>query len=354
MSIELPSDLELTVPDNKNSVSIVVPVFNEEQVLPEFHSRLSAVLDQLGAVSEIIYIDDGSTDETVKVLNGFRASDPRVSVLRLSRNFGKEIALTAGLDLVRCDAAVLIDADLQDPPELISELVANWREGYDVVYARRTSRDGEGIIKRGTAAAFYRLMQHIGGRVTIPPNTGDFRLLSNKALGALSQFREQHRFMKGLFAWIGYPQKEVLYARHPRAAGKTKWNFRGLWNLSIEGITSFTIAPLKVATYLGLVAATGAFSYGIYFLVLTLIQGNPVPGYPSLLIIVLFLGGIQLLAIGILGEYLGRVFNETKNRPLYLVREFLPSRLAGFDRPADRREIDSNRREADLPNPGSR
>lgn len=309
------------------ALSVVVPAYNEEEVLPEFHRRLAAVMEGLGLPWEVVYVNDGSRDGTLAVLLSLRERDPHVSVVNLSRNFGKEIALTAGLDHARGSAAVIvIDADLQDPPEVIPELVRTWREGYDVVYAQRRARAGETWLKRATAAAFYRIMERLGGRVKLPRDTGDFRLMSRRATDALLTLREQHRFMKGLFAWIGFPSKAVLYDRAPRAAGTTKWNYWKLWNLSLEGITSFTVAPLKVATYLGLVCAIGSLGYGTFMVVRTLLFGNPVPGYPSLITVMLFLGGVQLVTLGIIGEYLGRVFNETKGRPLYIVERHLPSR----------------------------
>jgi polyisoprenyl-phosphate glycosyltransferase len=219
----------------------------------------------------------------------------------------------------------VIDADLQDPPELIPDLLKYWREGYDVVYAKRMSRAGERVLKKVTAFIFYRLIRYVS-RVNIPEDTGDYRLLSRRAVESLKQLREQHRFMKGLFAWIGYPQKAVPYQRDVRYAGVTKWNYWRLWNFALEGITSFTVAPLKIATYVDFITALGAFLYGLYMIMRTLIYGNPVAGYPSLLVIVLFLGGMQLLSIGIVGEYLGRMFDETKKRPLYFLKGYQPSR----------------------------
>ena len=305
-------------------LSVVVPAFNEAAVLPHFHARLSAVLQDLPLQAEIVYVNDGSIDSTLDIMRNIAVNDGRVAIVNLSRNFGKEIALTAGLDHARGDAVVVIDADLQDPPELIVELVRRWREGYDVVYAKRTSRDGESRLKKLTAFAFYRLIQRIS-RVHIPQDTGDFRLLSRRAVAALGKLREQHRFMKGLFAWIGYPQVAVPYRREPRYAGKTKWNYWRLWNFALEGITSFTSAPLKIATYLGLVTALAAFAYAALIVYKTLVFGEPVHGYPSLMVVVLFLGGVQLITIGILGEYIGRMFDENKNRPLYLVQEYHPA-----------------------------
>jgi glycosyltransferase involved in cell wall biosynthesis len=305
-------------------ISIVVPAFNEQEVLPEFRRRMMSVADTLDLRVEMIFVNDGSYDNTFAVMQELRAQDPRIAVIDLSRNFGKEIALTAGLDHAQGDAVIVIDADLQDPPELIPELLKHWREGYDVVYAKRTEREGESALKKLTAHLFYRVIQRFG-RVRMPEDTGDFRLLSRRAVESLTKLREHHRFMKGLFAWIGFPQIAVPYRREPRFSGKTKWNYWGLWNLALEGITSFTIAPLKVATYLGLFTAVGAIVYGLEIIIRTLIEGNPVPGYPSLMVVVLFLGGTQLIALGIIGEYLGRTFVETKQRPLYLLKNYLPA-----------------------------
>ena len=307
-------------------LSIIVPVFNEEPGLAAFHARLSAALEScVVPAAEIIYVNDGSADGSLRALERIRQGDARVGILDLSRNFGQEIAMSAGLDHARGDAVVIIDADLEDPPELIPDLVAPWLEGYDVVYARRSTREGETAFKKATAHLFYRLMNRLAG-FDIPRDTGDFRLLSRRALDALKGLREQHRFMKGLFAWIGFPHYEVLYRRQPRHAGKTKWNYWRLWNFALEGITSFTIAPLKIASYLGFVTALGAFGYGTWVIVKTEVFGEIVRGYPSLMVVILFLGGVQLMTLGVMGEYLGRVFNETKNRPLYFVKEHLPAR----------------------------
>jgi polyisoprenyl-phosphate glycosyltransferase len=327
MSEEVPGIQDDDTSSDNRFLSVVVPVYNEQEVLPEFHRRMTAVLDGLGIRAQILYVNDGSTDHTLEIVSELCAQDVRVAVLDLSRNFGKEIALTAGVDHAEGDAVVVIDADLQDPPELIPELLKHWQQGFDVVYAKRTVRDGESMFKRATAFAFYRLIKNIS-RVTIPEDTGDFRLLSRRAAESLKQLREQHRFMKGLFAWIGYPQIAVPYKRDARFAGKTKWNYWRLWNFALEGITSFTSAPLKIAMYIGFTTALGAFMYGLYMIVHTLIFGNPVQGYPSLLVVVLFLGGMQLLSIGIVGEYLGRMFDETKKRPLYFLKEYRPSRTS--------------------------
>jgi glycosyltransferase involved in cell wall biosynthesis len=302
-------------------LTVIVPVYNEESVLEAFYQRLQKVLSTIALDREILFVNDGSTDSTLRLLTGLRATDPCIGIIDLSRNFGKEVAMTAGLDHAAGDAVVVIDADLQDPPELIPELVDRWQNGYDVVYAQRTSRRGETFLKKITASAFYRLIQRIS-RVPIPQDTGDFRLMSRRAVDALRQLRETHRFMKGLFAWIGYPQQAVSYERDPRYAGTSKWNYWKLWNFAIEGITSFTEAPLKVATYMGLLTALVAFIYGAWVIFKTIVYGDPVAGYPSLMVVVLFLGGVQLVTIGIIGEYLGRTFSESKQRPLYFVNRY--------------------------------
>ena len=305
-------------------LSVIVPAYNESEVLVAFHQRLAAVLDGLDMDAEILFVDDGSGDGTLAVMRGLRERDGRVAVIALSRNFGKEAALTAGLDNAAGDAVVVIDADLQDPPELIPQLIEHWRGGFDVVYAKRAARDGETLLKTATAHIFYRLIQKVS-RVRIPEDTGDFRLLSRRAVDSLKQLRERHRFMKGLFAWIGYPQKAVEYRRDPRFAGETKWNYWKLWNFALDGITSFTTAPLKAATYLGLMVSVLAFAYASFIVYRTLVYGNPVDGYPSLMVVILFLGGVQLVCTGVIGEYLGRMFDEAKNRPLYLVDSHEPA-----------------------------
>ncbi len=305
-------------------LSVVVPAYNEEEVLPEFHRRTLQVLRGMGCAHEIVYVNDGSTDRTLELVRDLQSNEPCVTLVDLSRNFGKEIALTAGLDHAVGDAVVVIDADLQDPPELIPELVRQWQLGYDVVYAQRIEREGETWLKKATAKLFYRVIRNVN-RIQIPADTGDFRLLSRRALQALLRLREQHRFMKGLFAWIGFPAIAVPYRRDPRFAGVTKWNYWKLWNLAVEGLTSFTIAPLKLATYLGFLVAAVGFVSASWIVYRTLMHGDPVPGYPSLMVTLLFLGGVQLVAIGALGEYVGRIFNEVKGRPLYLLKGFTPS-----------------------------
>lgn len=317
--------------------SVVVPVFNEADGLAVFHRRLALVMNALASPNgtwpiksdsvgtwEVVYVNDGSRDASLAVMQALREQDPRVAIVNLSRNFGKEVATTAGLDHASGDAVIVIDADLQDPPEVIAELAAAWREGVDIVYAQRRARAGEGWLKRATAAAFYQLMQHVG-RVRLPPDTGDFRLMSRRVVDGVLQMREQHRFMKGLFAWVGFPSCTVLYDRAPRHIGQSKFSYWKLWNLALEGITGFTVMPLRVATYLGFGVALCAGLYAGKVVVKTLILGDPVAGYPSLMTVTLFLGGAQLMTLGVIGEYLGRVFNETKGRPLYLVERFVPS-----------------------------
>jgi glycosyltransferase involved in cell wall biosynthesis len=246
--------------------------------------------------------------------------------VNLSRNFGKEIAMSAGLDFSQGDATVIIDTDLQDPPEVIPELIEEWENGYDVVYAQRFKREGETVIKKITAKLFYQVIRNLS-QPKIPADTGDFRLLSRRAVDALIQIKESHRFMKGLFSWIGYKQKAVLYRRDKRYAGDTKWNYWKLWNFAIEGFTSFSIVPLKIFTYVGITISFTSFLYALFIIYKTIVFGESVKGYPSIMVVVLFLGGLQLLGIGFLGEYVGRIFNETKKRPLYFTNG-----LYGFDR----------------------
>lgn len=307
-------------PPDQTSLCVVVPAFNEQDVLPEFHLRLKGVLGGLPGSHEIIYINDGSSDRSAQVIHELMLTDRNVTLLDLSRNFGKEIALTAGLDQADADAVVVIDCDLQDPPELIPQLLDQWRAGYDVVYAQRLERSGEPWLKKFSAYAFYRIIGKLAS-IDIPADVGDYRLLSRRALQALHSVREQHRYMKGLFAWIGFPQTAVGYRRDARFAGRSSWNYWRLWEFALEGITSFTTRPLKLATYIGMLTAVAAFIFGVYIILDKLLYDNPVPGYPSLMVVVLFLGGVQLITLGIIGEYLARIFGETKQRPLYLIKE---------------------------------
>ena len=304
--------------------SVVVPAYNEAGSLAALMARLTPVMDGMGDAWEAVLVNDGSTDATLDAMQRLRAADPRIAIVNLSRNFGKEAATTAGLDHARGDAVILLDADLQDPPELIPELAAAWRRGFDTVYAQRRERVGDTWLKRATASAFYRVMSQTGP-VQVPRDTGDYRLMSRRVVEALGRLRERHRFMKGLFAWVGYPSTAVPYDRAPRHAGSSAWSYWKLWNLALEGITGFTTAPLRVATYFGLLIGAGAALYLTVVVVRTLLFGNEVPGYPSLLAVILLLGGTQLLTLGIIGEYLARVFNEVKRRPLYLTERFEPS-----------------------------
>jgi polyisoprenyl-phosphate glycosyltransferase len=304
------------------TLSVIVPVFNEQEVLPIFHGRLSAALSSLDSW-EVLYINDGSKDDTLGQLKALHAANPRVAFASLSRNFGKEAAMSAGLRLARGQAIVMIDADLQDPPELIPEMLAAWRGGADVVNMRRRTRQGETWFKKASAHAFYRIINGLS-EVPIPEDVGDFRLLSRRAVDALNQLPERNRFMKGLFAWIGYAQATLDYDRHPRAAGQTKWPYFKLFNFAIEGITGFSVVPLRLASYAGFLTAFGAFLYALTFMVKTWTVGESVKGFPTLIITILLLGGLQLMAMGILGEYLGRLVMESKHRPLYLLDEYRP------------------------------
>jgi polyisoprenyl-phosphate glycosyltransferase len=313
----MPSDL----------LTVVVAVYNEAEALPLLQPRIAAAFATLrdaGVDGRVLYVDDGSSDASWRVLRDLAARDARVSLLRLSRNFGKEAALTAGLDLVDEGAALILDADGQDPPELIPEFVAKWREGFDDVHGTRTLREGEGWLKKSTAHAFYRLIGRLS-KTPIPEDTGDFRLLSPRALAALRQLRERHRFMKGLFGWIGFAHAAIPYQRAPRLAGRSKFNFWTLWNFALEGITSFSTAPLRLATYLGVVTALLAFAYALLIVAKALLWGDPVAGWPTMMSVILFLGGVQLVALGLIGEYLGRLYTESKQRPLYLVDAWLPA-----------------------------
>ncbi|MCA0394645.1 MAG: glycosyltransferase family 2 protein [Proteobacteria bacterium] len=311
----------------RDPLTIVVAAFNEAEALPLLHRRIANALDGVagdGVEGRVLYVDDGSRDGTWDVMRGLANGDRRVALLRLSRNFGKEAALTAGLDRVEQGAALILDADGQDPPELIPQFVAKWREGYDDVHGTRSARAGEGWLKRASAHAFYRVIQRLS-KTPVPTDTGDFRLLSPRALAALRQLRERHRFMKGLFGWIGYNSVSIPYQRGARAAGESKFNLWRLWNFAIEGITSFSTAPLRLATYLGLGAAMAAFVYALWIIAKAMLFGDRVAGWPTMMAVILFLGGVQLIALGLIGEYLGRLYDESKQRPLYLVDDWHPA-----------------------------
>ena len=307
-------------------LSIVVPMHNEEENLDVFFQRVETTLGAITSDYEIICIDDGSTDGTLAGLITRRIANERIKVISLSRNFGKDIALSAGLDFANGDAVIPIDADLQDPPELIAEMVEKWREGYEVVYGTRKSRDKDTFFKRFTARAFYRVHNRMAD-VKIPEDTGDFRLLDRKVIEAIKDLPENNRFMKGLFSWVGYRQIGVEYARDERAAGETKWKYWKLWNFALDGITSSSTWPLRIWTYFGVSVALFAFAFAVYLLARTLFFGSDVPGYASIMVTVLFLGAVNIIATGMIGEYLGRVFTEVRRRPLYLVRE-----LQGLER----------------------
>ena len=308
------------LPSNGPVLSVVIPVFNEKPVLPRLYERLHKALDSLDFQYEIVFVDDGSTDDSHRYLAGLAYTYPWVRLVKLSRNFGKEAATTAGLDHALGHAVIIMDADLQDPPELIPLMVEAWRSGMDIVLMRRRSRNGEGALKRFCAYMFYRLLCRLSD-VTIPKDVGDFRLMSRRAIDALGRLRERNRYMKGLFAWIGLPTKIISFDRDPRAAGDSKWNFVGLMRLAMEGLTSFSVSPLRCVTFLGLLTALGSAMYGALIVAKTLIIGSDVSGYPSLMAVMTFIGGIQLLSIGLVGEYVGRIYLESKQRPIYLVEE---------------------------------
>ncbi|MDX8410810.1 MAG: glycosyltransferase family 2 protein [Mariprofundaceae bacterium] len=301
-------------------ISIVAPFYNEALNVDQFFSRVLPVLEKLACGYEIICVNDGSRDDTLDRLLKFHEHNPAIKVVSLSRNFGKDIALSSGLDFSSGAVVVPIDADLQDPPELIGEMLEKWREGFDVVYATRRSRQGESWFKRSTAKLFYRLLNKLTG-THVPPNTGDFRLLDRRVVDALKDLPERTRFMKGLFAWVGYKQTSVLYDRDSRHAGSSKWNYWQLWNFALDGITSLSTVPLRIWGYVGIAISVTSFIYAGFLILRILVFGVDVPGYASLMVIILFLGGIQLITLGVIGEYLGRIFNEVKCRPLYLVRE---------------------------------
>jgi glycosyltransferase involved in cell wall biosynthesis len=276
-------------------------------------------------VSEVIYVNDGSSDNSLNLLHGLKQKHSNISILDLSRNFGKEIAMAAGFDHANSDAVVIIDADLQDPPEVIPRLIEVWRTGFDVVCAKRNIRHGETLFKKASAKLFYRIVNKLS-KVKLPTDVGDFRLLSLRAVDSLKLLREQNRYSKGLYVWIGYAQTTIIYDRDPRFAGKSKWNYIRLCELAIEGITSFSTIPLKVASLFGVCSAFASLLFMLYIFFETLFFHNPIKGYPSLMVVVLFLGGVQLICLGILGEYIGRIFLETKARPLYLLNSYIPTK----------------------------
>ena len=331
------------MPHHQDRLTVVVAARNEAETLPALHPRIVAALQRLeGVEGRVLYVDDGSTDATWETLQRLARHEPYVSLLRLSRNFGKELALTAALDQVETGAVLILDADGQDPPELIPQFVSKWREGYDDVHGTRIQRRGEGWLKRTTAAGFYRVIGRLS-KTPIPADTGDFRLLSPRALAALGQLRERHRFMKGLFGWVGFNQVAIPYQREPRLAGRSNFGLWKLWNFALEGITSFSTAPLRVATYFGLLTALFSFVFAVWIVVKAALYGDRVAGWPTMMVVILFLGGIQLIALGLIGEYLGRLYDESKQRPLYLVDVWQPGAGGVFSaqQPDAKGEVDA-------------
>ena len=326
-------------------LSVVIPCFNEEAVLPETHRRLVAVLEKVPTLDiEFIYVDDGSRDDTLDLLRGLQVDDVRVRVVALSRNFGQQMALTAGMAEAAGDAVVLIDADLQDPPEVIPEMLERWRQGADIAYGVRTVREGETTLKRWTAKAFYRIMARVAD-VSVPLDAGDFRLMDRKVVDALLAMPERNRFVRGMVAWTGFHQAPVTYRRHARMAGETKYPFERMLSLTTDGILSFSLLPLRLATWAGFLATGLALGGIVYVLLVRVFTDAWVSGWAALLITILFIGGLQLVLIGVLGEYLGRIYAEVKRRPLYLVKERLGFASTGSsdelgpapaDRPANR------------------
>lgn len=303
-------------------ISVLIPAYNEEPVLEKLFTRLANLANEVKEYDfEFLFVNDGSKDNTLGIIKDFAEKDDRVSYINLSRNFGKEIGMIAGLDYVQGDATVIIDADLQDPPELIPEMIKLWEEGYDDVYAKRRSREGESWLKKYTSKMYYRTLQKIT-HIPIQEDTGDFRLLDKRVVEAIRQFRDTQRNAKAIFSWVGFHKKEILYDRDERAAGMTKWSYPKLINLAIDGITSFTTAPLRISTYVGAGVSILAFLYLLFLVIRTTFFGTDLAGYPSMMAVILFLGGVQLLFLGIIGEYVGRIFNETKQRPLYLIEEY--------------------------------
>ena len=303
-------------------ISVIIPTYNEEETLPILYERFNKLMNSmLNYEFELLFVNDGSKDKTIDIIKNMREKDNRINYVDFSRNFGKEIAMIAGLDYATGDCVIFIDADLQDPPELIPELVKYWEEGYDDVYAKRKSRKGESWLKKFTSKMYYKILQNLT-QVEIQKDTGDFRLLDRRCVNALKKLRESQRNTKSMFSWIGYKKKEVLYDRDPRIAGKTKWNYRRLIDLAIDGITSFTTSPLRLSTFIAIPTFIMLFIYFIYVIVKSIVVNTPIQAFQAIILLILFFSGIQILLFGIIGEYLGRIFKETKNRPLYLVNEY--------------------------------
>ncbi len=303
--------------------SVVAPVYNEEESLPKFYERVTAVMEELGEPFELVLVDDGSHDSSAAIMRRLHEQDPRVRAILLSRNFGHQIVISAGMQHARGQAVVIIDADLQDPPEVIKELVARWHEGYEVVYAQRAERQGESAFKLFTAKLFYQTIRRLTA-IDIPPDTGDFRLLDRKVVDVMNRMREHHRFMRGLSIWVGFRRIGVRYVRHERYAGTTKYPLRKMLRFAWDGVTSFSYVPLQLATSVGF-AVAGLSLLGILIAIVARLFGNAVSGQATTLVAVLFLGGVQLIFLGVIGEYLGRIYDEVRNRPLYIEREVLES-----------------------------
>ena len=303
-------------------ISILIPCSNEEKSLPLLYPELVKLMDaNQGYDWELMFVNDGSVDGTLAELQRLRQQDNRVSYVDLSRNFGKEAAMLAGFDYVTGDCTVIMDADMQHPPTLIPELIKWWEQGYDDVYAKRKSRGRESWLRKRMSLLFYKVLQ-LSSRFDVLQNVGDFRLLDRKCINALRKMRESERYTKGMYCWIGFKKKEVEFVQGDRVAGDSSWSYGRLFSLAIDGITSFTSLPLRISTVIGFIVSLLAFCYMVFVFTEALIWGDPVQGYPTLVVLILFLGGIQLLSLGIIGEYIGRIYNETKNRPDYIVREF--------------------------------
>ncbi len=303
-------------------ITILVPAYNEEESLPFLYERVCKIMNDMSNYEfELLFVNDGSKDNTVNKIKELRNNDSRISYVDFSRNFGKEIAMIAGLDYATGDCVIIMDADLQDPPELIPQMVELWEQGYDDVYAKRKSRAGETWLKKLTSKMYYKVLQSLT-KVEIQKDTGDFRLLDRRCVNALKKMRENGRCSKSMFSWIGYNKKEILYDRDPRIAGKTKWNYKKLIDLAIDGITSFTTSPLRISTYLSIPTFLALIIYFIYVIIKCIVQNVMVQAYQAIILLMLFFAGVQIILMGIMGEYLGRIFNESKNRPLYLVNEY--------------------------------
>jgi polyisoprenyl-phosphate glycosyltransferase len=312
--------------------SVVIPIYNEVEVMPILYQRLTKVMEDVGEPYEIIFVNDGSTDGSAKLLSDLRAQDPRVKVVSLSRNFGHQIAITAGLDYSSGDAVIVMDGDLQDPPEVIPQLIAQWQAGNDIVFAVRESRSGETLFKRITAALFYRVLRQLTA-TEIPVDAGDFRLMSRRAVDSLKPIRERNRFVRGLVGWIGFRHTSIKYVRDSRYAGNTKFPFRKMMRFALNGIFSFSFLPLQLATYLGFAVSLISFTYIVYAVFLKLFTTQLVQGWTSVIVAVLFMGGVQLISVGIIGEYVGRIYEEVKQRPLYVIDQ-----LGGFEKPLDKEQ----------------